>query len=136
MVQHASPRLPVRLARRSTHTPMPVAWAALVHERCGCAQRLTWDAWQAVSSSLWSAAKALSQQFLLFQRCPETGHDLLRHGVSPQSMIALCENLRREGLLSPTEAATLEETILTQTTKVGTWKEKSYGTDANHLPQE
>ena len=100
---------------------MPAAWSVLLYERCGLRKALVWVGWQAMSSSRWREATALRGQFLLLSTCPETAQDLVRAGLSPQRLLYVFESLLCEGLLSPAEAAHLEETILIQTTKVCNW---------------
>jgi hypothetical protein len=102
---------------------MPAAFATLLYERCGLSQQATWDTWQAMAASVWTSVQQVRAQFLLFATCPDTADALARHHLEPATLIAVLESLRQEHLLTAAEATIVEEAILRQTTKTGTWKQ-------------
>lgn len=108
--------------RRSTHTPMPVAWQALACEWWGLSRTLTWAAWQALASCPWSEALAFRQQLLLWPTITTGKAAALSHHVTPAQLLHVVQLLRTDGRLTRGEAVLIEEAILAHVAADGSWK--------------
>ena len=81
--------------------------------------------WAALRASRWSRAVSLRQLVQLHEAIDQDWRSvraLYTHAMSPQELVAVCEDLITEGLLSAVVSRRIEEHILQQTTQDGTWE--------------
>lgn len=103
----------------------PQRWLAFCRELLGLSQRQSRRWWQALQQSTGARSVAM-RTALLAAGCEWVSRDRLKHlmdqSVTPQSCIAVLEDLVEEGRLPPGDARAMEQAVLAKTAKEGTWK--------------
>jgi len=117
----ARPQHDIRV-QRTTNTPTPAAWLALVVEGWHGSKRLAWNSYQGFVACRYSEVVQFRQKLLLWPTLVEGLGELGKRGVMPEDIIKILELAVGEGRLSVGEVCVLEECILSQVDRDGRWR--------------
>jgi hypothetical protein len=105
----------------------PRQWRQLTSRGVPLAPALRWLWWRAITKARWSESVQWRQAFLAFTGRP--GRTSFREAevfasehCTPRDLIALVENLVKEGVMLPRDGRMIEEALLQQCDARGQWK--------------
>jgi len=107
---------------------MPKLWHALSTNIFHLNAHLAWCWWRALARSRWSRPVGFREAFVGFIHRPlhmQTANDLvgfLQRTGTPQQLMDVLEDLKKEGLLTLRDANRIEETVLQWVRADGLWK--------------
>jgi hypothetical protein len=91
------------------------------HEWWRVSKSLSWASFQALASCPYAAPRPLAHTLLFWSTCPEDAADVGRRGLSPNDLLYCLELLVCDARLMPSEAATMEEALLSHVSADGRW---------------